>query len=42
MKEGLRPKAIQLLDEVFEKEGVDVMVGPTDGALIIYAPAAGW
>ncbi|KAH8898126.1 amidase signature enzyme [Thozetella sp. PMI_491] len=42
MKEGLRPKAIELLDGVFEKEGVDIMVGPTDGGLIIYAPAAGY
>ncbi len=40
LKEGLRAKAVKLLNGVFDK-GLDVIAGPTDSALLIHGAAAG-
>lgn len=39
--EKLRAKARQILDQIYEKENVDLIAAPVDSAFCIYSAAAG-
>lgn len=41
LKEGLRAVARQILDRVFDSEGVNIVAAPADSSLCIHAAASG-
>jgi amidase len=42
LKKGLRSVARQMLDRVFDREGVNIIAAPADSSLCIHAAASGY